>query len=307
MSKQGYILRYLLIVRLIRNRRYISLPDLVREVEDGLAYYDDADEVGVSRRTILRDLKEIKSGMDISIEYSRRHKGYYIPEDEDRMSDIERILEQYDLITSLQAREELSQIVFAEKRKARGTEHLNPLIHAIKKSLVVEFLYAKFDNSAPYVRRVMPYALKESQGRWYLLATEFSAERASGIIKSWGLDRIQNLKITKERFVRDRKIDPESEFRDVFGAYSGKDIPVEEIILSFPPKAGRYVEAYPLHESQETLADNGKEIRIRLRLKIARDFIQELLSLTEDMTVISPKHLRKELKDIYRKALKRLD
>lgn len=123
MSKQGYILRYLLIVRLIRNRRYISLPDLVREVEDGLAYYDDADEVGVSRRTILRDLKEIKSGMDISIEYSRRHKGYYIPEDEDRMSDIERILEQYDLITSLQAREELSQIVFAEKRKARGTEH----------------------------------------------------------------------------------------------------------------------------------------------------------------------------------------
>ena len=111
MSKQGYILRYLLIVRLIRNRRYISLPDLVREVEDGLAYYDDADEVGVSRRTILRDLKEIKSGMDISIEYSRRHKGYYIPEDEDQTADIERILEQYDLMTSMHAREELSSSI----------------------------------------------------------------------------------------------------------------------------------------------------------------------------------------------------
>ena len=58
MSKQGYIRRYLLIVRLIRNRRNISLPDLIREVEDGLAYYEDADEVGVSRRTILRELKE---------------------------------------------------------------------------------------------------------------------------------------------------------------------------------------------------------------------------------------------------------
>lgn len=36
MSKQGYIQRYLLIIRLIRNNRYISLPELIRKVEDGL-------------------------------------------------------------------------------------------------------------------------------------------------------------------------------------------------------------------------------------------------------------------------------
>ena len=63
--------------------------------------------------------------MGISIEYSRSENGYYIPDDEDQISDIERILEQYDLITSLHAREELSSIVFPERRKPRGTEHLS--------------------------------------------------------------------------------------------------------------------------------------------------------------------------------------
>ena len=57
MSKLGYIQRYMLIIRLIRNNRYISLPELIRKVEDGLVYFDDTEDIGISRRTILRDLK----------------------------------------------------------------------------------------------------------------------------------------------------------------------------------------------------------------------------------------------------------
>ena len=308
MSKQGYIQRYLLIIRLIRNNKYIPLPELVRKVEEGLAYYDDTDDIGISRRTILRDLKEIRSGMNISIEYSRLEGGYYIPEDEDRTADIERILEQYDLMISMHAREELSSIVFPERRKARGTEHLNPLIHAIKHSLTVDFEYVKFDNSISRRRYVMPYALKESRGRWYLLAIESGDNvRHAGEIKSWGLDRIRDLNVSKTRFSKDPSVDPEKEFKDVFGAYSSNSLSVEEVVLSFSPKSGRYNDAFPMHESQETLVDDGKEFRIRLRVKLTRDFIQELLSQSEDLVVISPKHLRKELRDIYRKAMKRME
>ena len=306
MSKQGYIQRYLLIIRLVRNNRYIPLSELVRKVEDGLAYYDDTDDIGVSRRTILRDLREIRSGMNISIEYSRQEKGYYIPEDEDQISDIERILEQYDLMTSLHAREELASIVFPEKRKPRGTGFLSPLIHAIKRGLIVEFTYVKFNNSVSSFRRVMPYALKEGRGRWYLLAVEIGENvRHAGEIKSWGLDRIRDLIVTKERFTRNPSIDPEKEFKDVIGAYSKEELPVEEVILSFSPKAGRYNEAFPLHSSQETLVDNDKEFRIRLRIKITYDFKQELLSQSRDLVVIAPEHLRRELCEIYRKALER--
>ena len=307
MSKSGYIQRYLQIIRIVRSNRYISLEDLIRKVEEGLSYYDDTDSVGVSRRTILRDIGEIRSGMGISIDYSRRHKGYFIPEDEDQTADIERILAQYDLMTTMRAREELSSFVFPERRKARGTEHLNPLIHAVRRSLMVGFLYVKFDNSASRVRRVMPYALKESHGRWYLLAIEDGENvRRPGEIKSWGLDRIRELTVTERRFVRDKSLDPQSEFRDSFGVSFGRELPVEEVILSFSPKSGRYNEAFPLHESQETLVDDGKEFRIRLRLKITMDFVQELLSQSEDLEVIAPKHLRKQIRDICRKAAKRM-
>ena len=213
-----------MIIRLVRNNRYIPLSELVRKVEDGLAYYDDTGDIGVSRRTILRDLQEIRSGMNISIEYSRQKKGYYIPEDEDQISDIERILEQYDLVTSLHAREKLTSIVFPEKRKPRGTGFLSPLIHAIKRKLIVEFTYVKFNNSVSSFRRVMPYALKEGRGRWYLLAVEIGENvRHAGEIKSWGLDRIKDLIVTKERFTRNPAIDPEKEFKDVIGAYSKEE------------------------------------------------------------------------------------
>jgi len=308
MSKSGYIQRYLLIIRIVRNNRYISLEELIRKVEDGLAYFDDSGNVGASRRTILRDIKEIRSGMNISIEYSRQENGYYIPEDEDQFADIERVLEQYDLMTSLHAREELSSIVFPERRKARGTEHLSPLIHAIKHSLMVDFDYVKFDNATSRRRHVMPYALKESRGRWYLLAIESGDNvRHAGEIKSWGLDRIRDLNVTKTRFSKDPSVDPEKEFRDVFGTCSNSELPVEDVVLSFSPKSGRYNDAFPLHESQETLVDDGREFRIRLRVKLTRDFIQELLSQSEDLVVISPKHLRKELRDIYKKAMKRME
>lgn len=152
MSKLGCIQRYMLIIRLVRSRPYISLEDLVREVECAMAYYDDEGTAGVSRRTVLRDIGDIRSGLGVSIEYSRSEGGYYIPEDEDRISDLERVLEQFDLITSLRAREELSSIVFAEKRKAAGTEHLSPLIYAVKKHLEVEFTYVKYDGSEPRQR-----------------------------------------------------------------------------------------------------------------------------------------------------------
>ena len=152
----------------------------------------------------------------------------------------------------------------------------------------------------------MPYALKEGCGRWYLLAIEIGENvRHAGEIKSWGLDRIRDLNVTKNRFTRNSAIDPEKEFKDVVGVYSNNDLPVEEVILSFSPKGGRYNEAFPLHESQETLIDDGKEFRIRLKVKITYDFKQELLSQSDDLVVIAPEHLRKELCEIYRKAMER--
>ena len=304
MAKTGYIQRYLLIIRKVNKHRYISLNELLNEVEKEIAIYEDTDTVGLSKRTIQRDFEDIRNIFKIDIMYSKSNNGYYILEDE--RSDIERQLEYFDLIGTLDS--ELEKFVFAEKRKSKGTEYLYPLISAIKSSRIVEFRYRKFDNTVTKEKRIVhPYAIKEFKNRWYLLAVEIDGRlEEKGQIKTWGLDRIENIHLTNNLFVKNKQLDIENEFKNCFGIHSDDDKNVDEVILSFTPTSGKYNGSLPLHESQETLIDNEKEFRIKLQVKITYDFIMELLSQSEDLKVIAPKFLRERLIDIHQKAIKSL-
>lgn len=302
MSKAGYFQRYLLIIRKIKNNRFISLNELINIVEKEIAIYEDTDSLGLSKRTIQRDFDDIRDIFKIDIMYSKSNNGYYILEDE--RSDIERQLEYFDLIGTLDS--ELEKFVFTEKRKSKGTEYLYPLISAIKSSRIVEFRYRKFDNTVTKEKRIVePYAIKEFKNRWYLLAIEIDGRLDErGQIKTWGLDRIENFYTTNKLFNKNIHIDIEVEFKNCFGIHSDEDKGVEEVILSFTSISGKYNEALPLHNSQKTLIDNENELRIKVEVKITHDFIMELLSQSENMKVITPTHLREKLISIHKKAIK---
>ena len=129
----------------------------------------------------------------------------------------------------------------------------------------------------------------------------------SGCIKTWGLDRIQNLWVTNKKFWKRPDLEIEKDFADAFGIFSDRDKDAEEVILSFSPEGGRYNSSFPLHRSQETLIDNESEFRIRLRVKLTYDFIMELLSQSQSMKVISPLNLRDKLVNIHKEAIKMLE
>lgn len=92
MSKLEGLHRYVLIVDLIRRNRYISLDDLITELQKSLK---DTDNVAVSKRTIQRDMKELNEYI-ISIKYSKINKGYFIPQDE--VSELEKMLRVMDIL-----------------------------------------------------------------------------------------------------------------------------------------------------------------------------------------------------------------
>ena len=190
-SKTGYLQRYLMIIQQVRRKKFISMNELIDAVQHRISLYEDRDKIGISKSTIQRDLKDIRKKLYLNIKYSKTENGYFI-HDDDRTSDIEMMLEPLNLLGTLYLDKNLPNFVFAEKRKPRGMENLTPLIYAIKNSLITEFLYLKFDNSSQHTRIVEPYALKEFRGRWYLLAVETEEQRC---IKTWGLDRIQDLYI----------------------------------------------------------------------------------------------------------------
>ena len=73
MSKIGYIQRYLLLIRKVRNQPYVTLDELRRDVEQELIARGEPIQ-GLSQRTIERDIREIRSALGISIDYSRSER-----------------------------------------------------------------------------------------------------------------------------------------------------------------------------------------------------------------------------------------
>lgn len=309
-STAGKIRCYLLIIQKIKRDKYVSLEELINYLEEKLHLYGYVDKVGTSERTIRYNFEDILELFGVAIEYSKANNGYYISNGFSQSFDYERLMEQFNLIEILTIDNKLREFIFTEKKKGKGTEYLSLLIDAIQYSKRIEFRYRKFDNTVTKERRIVePYGLKEFRGRWYLLAVEVGKDvrlEEIGQIKTWGLDRIENFHITNYIFSKNRNLNIEEEFKNCFGIHSDEDKEVEEIILSFAPMSGKYNEALPLHESQETLIDNENEFRIKLKVKVTYDFIMELLSQSEGMKVISPKHLKNKLIDIHKKAIKSL-
>ncbi len=288
MSKQDFIFRYLAIIRKLRNSGEATFREIVNYLEEQTELTDRPARLSI--RTFQRDLKEIEALFRVRIVYDFSQKVYFIEEDE--RSDLNnRMLESLDTINMLRMATDLSPVMFVEKRKAHGTHHFYGLVHAIQNRIVLLLMHQKFDDDEPTIREVAPYALKESRGRWYLLAKDLSDKR----IKTFGLDRVLSFQNTPRRFDYPPNLNVNQHFRYCFGVINPEDQEPEEIILSFSPEQGKYVKSYPLHESQEVMADTAEELRIRLHLFVTYDLIQEILSYGDRVKVMAPRVLQEEV------------
>ncbi len=260
---------------------------------------DESFYVPFSKRTFQRDMKEIQNLFGIEINYSRSLKAYFLEETETDTSSFNRMLEAFNLFNSLNYAKEFDSKVVLESRRTMGTEHLFGLIHAIKSKVQIGFQYEKYGDNSKSKRKVNPLALKEDQHRWYLIAIDLKDDR----IKTFALDRITDLEISKTKFKFPKDFDAKKMFQFSYGIIEPKDEEPSDIILSFDPFQGNYIKSLPLHHTQEIIADNKNELRIKLRLFTTDDFIMKLLSYGCDLEVISPASLKREIKSQLKKAL----
>ncbi len=303
MSKRGYISRYLLILKKLKVKPYSTYEELQTYIEkqfDYLQMQDDTLNIGFSKRTLQRDLKEIRNVFGIDIEYSKTNKDYYISQSETENMNFQRMIEAFDMFNSLNLAQDLTPFIHLEKRRPQGTENLYGLLHAIKNKLKIKFTYQKFWEEEVSQRLAEPYALKEFKNRWYILAKDSKDNN----IKSFALDRLTNLEITTQHYQYPDNYSIEQNYRYCFGIISPNGSDPQDIILSFDPFQGKYIKTLPLHETQEVLVDNDQETRIKLKLCLTHDLFMELLSFGDNMKVIDPKKLSDEIKEAHKKAYK---
>lgn len=300
MSKQTFIRRYSLILRRLEIGRatYEQIKEYLEKESDILGR-----DYSISQRSLQRDIKDIHEQFNIEIENEKRgEKRYYIKSRPETEGPGLRLLESYQMTSIIKASQDFANYVFLETRKPDGLEHFYGLLHAIKNKKIIRFKYKKFYNDEVSERKLYPLALKEAKNRWYLIAEDTKDNQ----VKTFGLDRISELDITKLTFKKNDQINYETLFKDCFGIINPANQKPEKIKLSFTYMQGQYIKAFPLHTMQNVIKESKEEdkVLVELNLLITDDFIMELLSFGSDVEVISPKQLRDEVKKNLIKTLK---
>jgi predicted DNA-binding transcriptional regulator YafY len=294
MSTRESLLRYVHIINKLR-----KYPSSFVEIDKFLTYQSELQgyNFNVSKRQFQRDLANIASIFEIEITYDQKKLVYCINNDE--LSEIsQRRMEAFDTFNALKIGENISKSIHFEKRQPQGTENMFGLLHAIKNHLQIGFTYSKFWEDEPTERVAEPYALKEFKNRWYVLVNDLK----DSTIKSFALDRLSELEITKKHFTPPVDFDVTEHYKHCFGIISPTTNEPEEVILSFNQIQGKYIKSLPLHDTQEILIDTKEELRIKLTIFITFDFIMELLSFGENVKVMEPNSLIKKIKKSYKRA-----
>ena len=305
MAKRGYLWRYGKIVQKVQKQPYITKKDLLKYLEaetENVRYLDNDIEVGLSTRTLERDLREIRNLVGISIEYSHARRGYYIENDNAfGKTALMRMVETFEMFRSLNIAQDLGNVLYSERERPQGMEQMYGLIHAIKNRLRIRFTYTKFTDEHSSVRSGNPYALKEYNRRWYILLQDDN----DGRLKIFGLDRMSALEITNERYPATLQPDVEAMFAHCFGIILPADAQPQEVIIAFTPMQAAYVKTLPLHHTQRIVSETADELRISINVYLTFDLEKQILSYGEEAKVIQPTILAEKIKERLKMTLER--
>lgn len=250
------------------------------------------------RRTFYNYRAAIEELFSISIECNPATYEYYIASGDNRQEGVtDWLLNSAAMSNVLSTVSDVSDRIFLEDIPSART-YLSQIVSALREHRAVHFTYRPYTRSTPTPGVVVePYFLKIFRQRWYLTGRNVIDSK----VKTYALDRMEDVTLDDEIFTPDPTFDAESYVRDTFGiVFSQGD--AKEVALRTDPRQAKYFRALPLHHSQrEAVHDNYSIFYYKLRL--TPDFVQELLSLGPKVTVIAPPELRAMVRTSLRETL----
>mgnify|MGYP002626495446 FL=1 len=159
-------------------------------------------------------------GIEISCDRSTNR--YYIDAGEsavDKRQSVDWLVNTFTVNNLLSlANERLSGRVSVEDIPS-GQKYLLTFMQAMLDNEVMVLRYRKYLSEEEEVRHVRPYAVKEFDKRWYVVA--FSEE--PGAMRVYAMDRILSVESTGERFRMPRKFQVDDLFEASYGIYLPED------------------------------------------------------------------------------------
>jgi predicted DNA-binding transcriptional regulator YafY len=318
------LIRYRIIDKCIRNKYqpYPSKETLRIACEESL--YGASDGNNICNSTIEKDMFAMKMEHDAPIKYSKRYGGYYytnpdfsindIPLNEDDLSAIrfalntltqfrevslfrqfgnaiDKIVDRVSIASNPQDHILDKFVQFESAVSSGGSEHLNPLLEAVKKSFKVHFSYRSFRSDSAKNRTVLPLMLKEYRNRWYVITHDLDKKE----IITYALDRLSELQLTDEVLVRPSDFNQEDYFKFAVGISTHNRSKPQKVVFKAVNIAAKYIDSQPFHSNQTRVEVDATFTTFEMTVLISEELIRAIMSYGGELHVLEPAVLREEL------------
>ncbi len=270
----------------------LSLTQLQQKWEDryGAAY---------PRRSFNNHRAAVEQVFGIVISCDRRTNRYRIDRGEsavDKREAVDYLINTFTVNSLLTlGKERLSGRVAVEDAPS-GQIFLTPVMQAMLDGAVLSLQYKKYQSTETDHRTIHPYAVKEFEKRWYIVA--FSVE--AGQLRTYAMDRIVSLERTGDRFTLPKGFDVDELFEASYGIYLPEEGQTPVLVkIKATEREAAYLMDLPLHPSQVRLSGNI----FALRVIPNPGFVMELLRHGNRLEVLEPQSLRQTIQDELRKAI----
>jgi predicted DNA-binding transcriptional regulator YafY len=317
-------LRFDVIDKLLKKRKGHTVKEITKHVNNAL----EGEGIKVDQRTIYSDLNDLRDKYKLNIlkegsryKYADPNDGYRKPRAEsadketlslgleafatlkhlsffNKFSDVVNRLLVGNLYEGIKDEEKKRIIQIGESYNGSGYQYIEQVYQAIKNKTAIRILYNKgVDNTKG--RSISPYILKEYRNQWYMVGyTKDSSRGPSSSV--FALSKIESLTILDQAaFVVDPKFNADDYFKYSLGVYH--DLYEKPVIVKLKYTGAIHVQRLKtskLHSTMEVISMTDNEIVVCMEVYNSPDLTALILGFKNEVEVLEPEILRKELKAI---------
>jgi len=286
--------RYIWLVDTIYRTGRITLEDInLKWIQSSIS-----DGNPIPKRTFHNQRIAIEEMFDISIKCNPGTYEYFIENAEELESGSMRrwLLNSFAVNNMINESHKLKQRIIFEEIPS-GQQYLTTIIEAMRDGMRLKMKYQSHWMDSAVEFEVQPYFIKVFKQRWYVIGK-------SDKLRIYALDRVESLVLGSRAFKMPTDFDPQKYFEDCYGIIHDVDITPQLIRIKVFSRQAKYVRALPLHHSQKETETKASYSIFEYFIKPTFDFRQELLSMGEDIEVLSPESFRTEIKKVYNNVMK---
>ena len=281
--------KYVWLVDTIYRAKRISFEEINRRWLD-----DDISEgLEIPKRTFHKWIAAAEEMFGLVIQCQRVGGYLYYIENAEAVNDNSLqswLFNTLSVSNTLQEHKSLNDRILLENIPS-GRDHLDTILAAMKKGKTLKVTYKSYWRENESTFMMEPYCVKLFRQRWYVVG----CSPYNGQLRIYALDRIIEAEIMEEGFDYPKDFSPEAYFEGYFGVIHVDDVAVETVKLKVSAGQANYLRSLPLHASQQEIERNDDFSIFTLQVRPTFDFQQELLWNGDEVEVLEPLWLRKDM------------